>query len=314
MKKRTILILILTLTFCASGYAQKEKDRVIVNIGKVKIQDDKEKLKDKERYREERHRARAEAWNEVNEQTQEAEEIKLKLERGSRVVIESQNGDITVTGADGDMLEARADDGGEKISLGYRISGTTIFINRHMVKGGHRRGETNINVKLPRFAALQLSLLSGNASVQNVEGEVKANVVSGDLTVQCAKGPLRVNSVSGSVEINGAGGDVYAEAVSGDVLFKGEIRPTGVYNLKSMNGEVEMMIPAKSVGFTATLTTFNGEIETEFELKLESTTQSGGLNRRIVGKFGDGQAKVALNSFNSAVRILKATGSLPTCK
>jgi DUF4097 and DUF4098 domain-containing protein YvlB len=305
-------MLILTLTFCASVYAQKDKDRVMVNIGKVKIQDDKEKQK--EHYREERHRARAEAWNEDKEPMQEAEEVKLKLERGSRVVIESQTGDITVTGMDGDMLEARADDGGEKIALGYRVSGTTVYLKRALNKGGHRGGDANINVKLPRFAALQITVLSGNATISRVEGEVRANVVSGDLTIQCAKGLLRANSVSGNVEINGATGDVYAEAVSGDVLFKGEIQATGVYNLKSMNGEVEMMIPEKSSGFTATLTTFNGEIETDFPLKLDSTTQTGGLNRRIVGRFGDGQAKVALNSFNSAVRILKATGSLPNCK
>ncbi len=312
MKKRTILMLILTLAFGASVYAQKEKDRVIVHLGKVKIQDETEKQKDHQR--EDRHRGRAEGWNENSEPNQEAEEIKLKLERGSRVVIESHNGDVNVTGTDGDMLEAKGEEDGEKAMLGYRVSGTTVYINRSMLKGGHRGGEVNINVRLPRFAALQLSVLTGNATITRVEGEVKANVVSGDLAVQCAKGLLRVNSVSGNVEINGATGDVYAEAVSGDVLFKGEIRAAGIYNLKSMNGEVEMTIPEKSVGFTATLTTFNGELETDFPLKLESTTQTGGLNRRIIGRFGDGQAKVALNSFNSAVRILKATGSLPNCK
>jgi hypothetical protein len=313
MKKRTILMMILTLTLSASVYAQKEKDkekdkdRVIVNVGKIKIQDDSERQR-------ERHRSRTEAANDEREQTQEVEEVKLKLERGSRVVIESHTGDVTITGTDGDMLDARADDGGERVSLGYRVSGTTVFINRSLLKGGHRGGEANIQVKLPRYAAVQVSVITGDAIISKVEGEIKANVVSGDLRIQCAKGPIKANSVSGSVEIEGAGSEVYAEAVSGDVLFKGEIAAAGMYNLKSMNGEVEMAIPEKSVGFTATLTTFNGDIETDFPLKLESTTQTGGLNRRIVGRFGDGQAKVALNSFNSSVRILKATGPLPNCK
>lgn len=311
MKKRTILILILTLAFCASVYAQKAKDRVIINIGKVKIQDDKEKQK--ERHREERHRGRVETENSDRESTQEADEVKLKLERGGRVVIESQHGDVTVTATDNDMLEATGNDGGERVPLGYRVSGSTVYLKRALHRGQHR-GEVNIQVKLPRFAAVQVGVLNGDATITGVEGEVRANVVSGDLLLQCPKGLVKVNSVSGSIQINGATGDVNAEAVSGDVLFKGEIRATGVYNLKSMNGEVEMTIPDKSSGFSATLTTFNGEIETDFPIKLETTTQTAGLNRRIVGKFGDGQAKVSLNSFNSAVRIKKAIGALPNCR
>ena len=76
-----------------------------------------------------------------------------------------------------------------------------------------------------------------------------------------------------------------------------------------------MTIPADTSGFTATLTTYSGEIETAFPLKIESPMQGGPINRRITGVFGNGQAKLLLDSFSGTVKIVKANAAaLKECK
>jgi DUF4097 and DUF4098 domain-containing protein YvlB len=241
------------------------------------------------------------------------QEVKVKIASGARVTIKNFLGNVTVTGADGDTLEATAKDGGERVPLEYRTSGANYYIDHSPTSGIHRGGEANIEVKLPRFAALNLSVVTGDARIMDVGGDVKANIVTGDLKIECAKGHVNAHCVSGSVEIMGATGDVESESVSGDITFRGELRSNGNYRLKSLSGEVEMVVQQNAPGFTATLTTFSGEIETDFPLKVEFNTQSGGMNRRLIGRYGDGQAKVSIDSFSGSARIKKG-GATKSCK
>src|SRR5439155_13319571 len=74
-------------------------------------------------------------------------------------------------------------------------------------------------------------------------------------------------------------------------------------------------IPADAPGFTATLSSYGGEIETDFPLNVESPLQRGAINRRIIGRYGDGQAQIVLDSFSQGVKLSKASaGALKDCK
>jgi DUF4097 and DUF4098 domain-containing protein YvlB len=142
---------------------------------------------------------------------------------------------------------------------------------------------------------------------------VRANSATGDIGIQCAKGRVDASSASGSITLVGIGGDAEASTASGSVSFTGAIRD-GNYRFKSLSGEVSMTIQPDVAGFTATLTTYNGNIETEFPIKVESPLQ-GPINRRITGRYGDGRAKLSLDSFNGTVKIAKATAAaLKECK
>jgi hypothetical protein len=69
-----------------------------------------------------------------------------------------------------------------------------------------------------------------------------------------------------------------------------------------------MYVQPDPPGFTATLTTYSGELETDFPLKLDSPLQ-GPINRKMVGRYGDGQAQITLDSFSGASRIVKGTAA-----
>lgn len=162
--------------------------------------------------------------------------------------------------------------------------------------------------------SVDVSTISGELSISNA-ADVKAYSTSGEVRIDCVKGRVSANAVSGSIALSGVKGNVECETVSGEISFKGAIRADGIYRLKSMSGEVAMHIQSDAPGFTVTLMTFNGEIETAFPIKVDSAVQQNEINRRVIGRYGNGQAKILLDSFNSGVRIVKAAAEeLKDCK
>jgi hypothetical protein len=139
--------------------------------------------------------------------------------------------------------------------------------------------------------------------------------LTGDVSVRCSKGRAEVSSASGTITLVGIAGDAEASTASGEVTFAGLIRAGGNYRLKSLSGSVIMTIQSDAPGFTATLSTYSGGLETEFPLKVESPVQRGAMNRRLTGTFGNGEAKISLDSFSGEVKIAKGTAArLKECK
>ena len=72
-------------------------------------------------------------------------------------------------------------------------------------------------------------------------------------------------------------------------------------------------------GFTALLSSYRGQIEDGFALKAVKTAASPpdhkNPNNRLLGRHGDGQAQLTLDSFDGRVRLLRAApGTLEECK
>jgi hypothetical protein len=153
------------------------------------------------------------------------------------------------------------------------------------------------------------SSISGELRITNAKENVKAYALSGEVSIHCVKGRVDATAHSGSIELMGVKGDVECETVSGEITFKGPIHADGTYRMKSMSGEVVMHIQSDAPGFTVTLMTFSGEIETAFPIKVDSAVQQNLTNRRVIGRYGNGQAKISLDSFSAGVRIVKIAGS-----
>jgi hypothetical protein len=60
-----------------------------------------------------------------------------------------------------------------------------------------------------------------------------------------------------------------------------------------------------SVGFTAVLSAYSGQIEKDFQFSNDSPTPPRRTNRRIVGKYGDGSGRIELDSFSGGVQLRK---------
>lgn len=244
--------------------------------------------------------------------------IDVKVPRYADVeTLEGYRGDIEVSDVDGTTLIG-AGNGDVVISRvgALKVTRRSGDVTVREVKGDVTARSFNGDIVVANVTGLaDVAATNGDLRVSNSGGDVRANSNTGDIEVRCAKGRAEVSSASGSITLIGIGGDAEASTASGEVLFRGAIRVGGSYRLKSLSGDVAMTIQADAPGFTATLTTYSGGIETQFPLKVESQVQGGPINRRITGVFGDGQAKLSLDSFSGMVKIVKGnSGALKECK
>ncbi|HET9529085.1 MAG TPA: DUF4097 family beta strand repeat-containing protein [Blastocatellia bacterium] len=246
-------------------------------------------------------------------------EVSLNVNLPSYAEIESaetQHGDLSVTNIEGAVYVSATHGDVVAHRIGaLRIETRNGDVNIRDVKNSLVVRSLNGDVVAADIGgSVEVAATSGDISVQNVGASLRANSASGDILVTCSKGRVDVNTASGSLTLTGIGGDVEGSTASGSVVFRGPIRPNGRYSLKSLSGEVEMYIQPDPPGFTAVLTTYSGELETEFELKINSPLH-GPINRRVTGVYGNGQAQLALDSFSGIVKIAKASpASLKECK
>jgi DUF4097 and DUF4098 domain-containing protein YvlB len=245
--------------------------------------------------------------------------VEVKVPRYAELeTLEGYRGDIEVSDIDGATL----------INIG---TGDVLIKGVGSLKVSRRRGDVTVSGVKGDLTARSYSgdvvvdhvtglvdaaATNGNLTISNAGGDVRASSATGDIQVRCGKGRADASSASGSITLIGIGGDVEASTASGEVIFTGQMRAAGNYRMKSISGDVVMTVQSDVPGFTATLTTYNGEIETAFPLKVESPVQGGRpINRRLTGVFGNGQAKVLLDSFSGAVRIAKGTAAVSSqCK
>lgn len=159
---------------------------------------------------------------------------------------------------------------------------------------------------------------SGPVRIRRAQADVRVLSISGDMEIECVRGRVNVDSADGSITLTNIQGDVEANASNSSVLFTGAIREDGRYHLKTMSGTVEMLLRDKPPGFTAALSSYRGTIENDFKLQIKQSGeqhQEGDINRRIVGRHGNGQAQITLDSFDGKVKLAKlAPGSIKECK
>jgi hypothetical protein len=156
---------------------------------------------------------------------------------------------------------------------------------------------------------------SGAVRVHNVKGPVQVVSISGPIEIKCARGRTQVANTDAPIELINVDGEVDAIATNSSVRFTGPLREDVRYDLKSMSGRVEMILPGNTHGFDATLTSYRGVIETDFNVSEKSPASDTTQQRRLIRHVGNGQARIALDSFDGFVRLTKVeAGSIPACK
>ena len=152
---------------------------------------------------------------------------------------------------------------------------------------------------------VNLVTTSGAIRVRDTGGALRALSVSGRIEVDCARGKVDVSNTNAPIILSGVTGDVTAIGTNGNIAFRGPVRSGGQYILKSLSGSIEVELPSSVKGFTASLTSYSGAVESTFQLKpVEGKT--GPINsRRISGRYGDGQANITLDSFDGNVKLTR---------
>src|SRR5205085_6211578 len=232
-------------------------------------------------------------------------EIKLdvKVPRYAELsAIEVRSGDLTISNVDGPVVVG---------------SGSSNVNVNHV--GALEVRSRNGNVTVEDVTGLAyIVATSGNIIVRRTQGDVRAVSLNGDIDIQCVHGRVDVSNARGAIKLAGIGGDVDATTTSSNITYTGAIRDNGRYRLKAVEGEVVMSVPDNSPGFTALLSSYNGDVQTDFQIKDSTSAQSASganVNRRIEARNGNGQAQITLDSFNQPVRLTKlAAGASTGCQ
>lgn len=145
-------------------------------------------------------------------------------------------------------------------------------------------GAVNFRVQLPVNSIVDLETKRGDITVRGVQGSmVRARIG--------LEGDIQLTDIRALV--------VYAENIMGDILFDGELLPGGQYDIKSMQGNINILIPDDSAFRLVATAPFTRSIALGAFAHPGLSFISDG--RKVVGNVGDGRA--SLNITNQRGRI-----------
>ncbi len=245
----------------------------------------------------------------------------------TEVIIKNINGDVIVTGYDGDEIlisgtkELRkrrgniSDDEAAEYELKTRLyeGKLYIYIDSPNAQVDFNNGKLNYNwhwenndrnrinehfdldIRVPKNLALQASTVnSGDVIVEKMGNGVKANNVNGSVTVKDVIGYTSANTVNGDIQV------WYLESPTEDTDFH------------TINGKIEIYSP-KDLSAIVTFESLHGELYTDFEqvkrLPNRLNKEQDGdrsrykLNSNSPIQIGDGDIEISFKMVNGSAYI-----------
>lgn len=141
----------------------------------------------------------------------------------------------------------------------------------------------------------------------------------GDIKVEQVQGELEVNDINGAVALHQVSGSVVAHALNGDVKVSFvAVEPNKPMSFSSLNGNIDVTFPP-DVKANASMKSDNGEIYSDFDVKLEATqpqpvaeaaSGKGGrykikIDRTTKGTINGGGPEMQFKTFNGNIYIRK---------
>lgn len=275
-------------------------------------------------------------------------ERRLAVEPHGTVEITNVAGRIEVSGWDNQEVEVHGDIGAgvEKVDVNTDHGHTTIKVR--IPNYSFKSASADLVIRVPRDSELDVSGVSADISVADVEGELMAKTVSGhvkadtfgrDSEIKTVSGDVElrgkgkegagnssethISTISGSIRVDRVGGDVEATSVSGDINLK--LEPARSIRLRSTSGnlgfEGKLMkggsVDAESVSGKLTVRASH-----EGGLDYQVSTFSGdirncmGLEAERVSKYGPGQRLNGTRgngSEEARIRLKTMSGDVELC-
>jgi len=144
--------------------------------------------------------------------------------------------------------------------------------------------------------------VSGEITLSHASNQTDLATVSGSITVMDGTGSLDVESVSGSINVAaGSFGSASFETVSGNMTYAGDVSSRGEYDFETMSGLVSVIVPA-SVSADFEVETFSGSIENAIGPDARNISQYT-PQKELSFTAGSGGAQVYISSFSGGVKI-----------
>ena len=135
------------------------------------------------------------------------------------------------------------------------MAGDTLTISANTGGAGDKPVKDNLEIFLPRKAALDLALKRGDIAIHQRNGDVKATTTRGDVTVE---------DIAGNVTINARHGSLTAGKINGDLTVEGRLDDTTVSEVSGairFNGDFYGSVTASRVGKGVTFKSSRTDLE-----------------------------------------------------
>jgi len=157
--------------------------------------------------------------------------------------IVSDRGAINIQPSDGDSLKvvvhkklyANNQNDADKYNQGTKpqitVNGTSVLLNANTNGAGDHAVSADMDVYVPRKAALDIASRRGDLNITDRKADVKISGQRGDITlndiagavkINLEKGSVRVSKITGDVDIDGRIDDSTVEDVNGSVRLNGD--------------------------------------------------------------------------------------------
>ena len=262
----------------------------------------------------------------------QAADTVIAVDRGTRLEVNNFRGEVVVESWGRDEVRIESDLSRRQVLDADRF-GATLRVRPRTRNGGPRDAEFRITV--PRWMDVRVEGNQVDVDVRGTEGEVSVETIAGDAVVEGGRGLVTVQSIQGEVWIRGARGrveaqgvneditvedvegEVYVETtngdvslrrirssmakartVNGDLVYDGTILDDGRYYFATHNGDLEVTV-SEDANVTVSVSTYHGEFESEFPVRLTGTTRDREFNFTL----GSGRAQLELESFNGEITL-----------
>jgi hypothetical protein len=209
--------------------------------------------------------------------------------RNVRLQLNNLFGTVTVEGWNRDEIKVSATMDSPTAHFTPRQTDEGLLID---VAGDNRGrsdvGDVNFTISVPVNSTVDIETKRGNISINSIEGAlVHARIALG--------GDINLTAIRAT--------EVYAQNSMGDILFDGELRPGGTYSFKTMQGNINLNIPADSqfrIDATAPLTRY-------IDLGAFSNRGANSISdgRKCVGNIGDPRASLTIWNQRGGIAFIR---------
>jgi DUF4097 and DUF4098 domain-containing protein YvlB len=275
-------------------------------------------------------------YAETRQGPEQTERVSQTVKVGAEGALDLTNisGDVRVTGTSGSAITIEAikrvrhrdADEAKRLlqelrvdisNVGDRVEVRTTYPRRNSGSGERSiSARVDYTIGVPAGASVAIKTISGDASVTNVNGEVRAETVSGNVLVTATPNLAVAKTVSGdvtakdvggaanlslgtvsgtvmasglkarSLECGSVSGDIQlsdieverlvAKSVSGSIEFATALTRGGRYDVGSHSGDIRIVL-ASQTGFELDASTFSGSVRSDFPVTLRA---DGGSRER----------------------------------
>jgi len=144
------------------------------------------------------------------------------------------------------------------------VNGTNVVLNANTNGAGDRGVQADMEISLPREAALEVVSKRGDVSVSDRKADVRLTVQRGDITLNAIAGSAKVSLDKGSIRATDIGGDVAVDGHVDDVTVenvKGAVQLNGDFFNDIRLSKIGKAVEFKSARSDILLTSVPGDLE-----------------------------------------------------